>query len=464
MPLKGILFIGLFLLCAGGALVLPCLGVYGYVADYCIGPARQWWEAPFSGLGIRYSYVLALATAIGMLIHWRKLRFGERLIQSQEALVLMFLGIVCLFAFMGEQTIGRYTIVDHPSIKFTKVVVFLLMMTHIITDIRKLNVLFWVFVIGSLLLGIQAWDLPRSAFLRGRLEGIGGADFQDANRFGGFMAGMLFIISVKFIRSKWWGKCVCFIAGGFAANAVILTRSRGAMLGIAGGMFVAALLAPKQYRIKIFVGLILVGLGIFYLSDPQTLYRASTITANEEQRDHSMQSRLEIWQGGIKMILDRPLFGVGPGNFYQYIGNYQPDHPGRDAHNTFIRCAGELGIPGLILLVLIVGNAARILLGCIRKSPKLPPGVGKDVLWMSFGCLTCLTAMLTYGMTGTLAYTEYLWWMLTLPVCMQRVLENELADMNIAAQQKEEAESTAALESKAETLPNRRSQKNRYAL
>jgi hypothetical protein len=41
MPLKGIIFIGLFLLCAVGALVLPCLGVYGYIADYCIGNVRK---------------------------------------------------------------------------------------------------------------------------------------------------------------------------------------------------------------------------------------------------------------------------------------------------------------------------------------------------------------------------------------------------------------------------------------
>ncbi|RAM00003.1 hypothetical protein DO021_21375 [Desulfobacter hydrogenophilus] len=32
---------------------MPYLGVYGYIADYCIGPSQQWWEAPFSGIGIR---------------------------------------------------------------------------------------------------------------------------------------------------------------------------------------------------------------------------------------------------------------------------------------------------------------------------------------------------------------------------------------------------------------------------
>ena len=39
MSLKGLLYIGLFGLCAVGALFLPQLGIYGYIADYCINPA-----------------------------------------------------------------------------------------------------------------------------------------------------------------------------------------------------------------------------------------------------------------------------------------------------------------------------------------------------------------------------------------------------------------------------------------
>jgi O-antigen ligase len=158
------------------------------------------------------------------------------------------------------------------------------------------------------------------------------------------------------------------------------------------------------------------------------LERTSTITAGQEERDSSAQSRIEIWNGGVKMLLNNPVFGVGPGNFYQNIGKYQPLHPGRDAHNTFIRCAGELGFPGLIILLLILLNAARILLKLKQNFFMLPPDTGEEIRWLSYGCLTALAAMLAYGMTGTLIYTEYLWWLLTLPACIQRVFDNELAE------------------------------------
>jgi hypothetical protein len=237
MALKTIMFLGLFAFCAAGALVSPILGVLGYCAHYVIGPESQWWAAPVRPWGIRYSFILAATTAVGLALNWRKLRQGQKILTGQEKLLLAFLGIVWLSVLIGQQTVGRYTLagVDHPSVKFTKVAVFLLMLTHIVTNIRNLDRLIWVLVIGTMFLGMQAWDLPRRAFVKGRLEGIGGPDFSESNFFAVYMATMLWLIGAKFLRSGWPGRIVCFIAGGFTANAVVLTRSRSAVIGLLAG-------------------------------------------------------------------------------------------------------------------------------------------------------------------------------------------------------------------------------------
>jgi hypothetical protein len=52
MSIKGLFFIGLFSFCFLGALIAPHLGVYGYVADYCISPKNQWWGYVFYRAGI----------------------------------------------------------------------------------------------------------------------------------------------------------------------------------------------------------------------------------------------------------------------------------------------------------------------------------------------------------------------------------------------------------------------------
>ena len=427
MPLKGLIFIGLFLLCAGGALVLPCLGVYGYIADYCIGPASQWWEAPFSGLGIRYSYALALATALGILFNRHKLRFGESFLQRQEVLILVFLGIVWLSTFMGVETVGRYTTVDHPSIKFTKIVVFALMMTHIITDKRKLDGLLWVFVIVSLILGLQAWDLPRRAFEGGRLEGIGGADFAESNFFAAFMAAMLPIIGIQLLRSKWFGKAVCAVSAAFTANAIVLCRSRGALVGIAAGAITACLFAPKKHRKKIAVGLVLGIMGGIYVSDPQFLERATTITRSEDQRDESAASRLQLWGAGAEMFADNP-FGIGVGNWYQTIEYYLPDYVRRDSHNTYVKCAAELGVQGILVYALFIFTAFMQLRRVRKLSATLPQSVGDDLVLCSFGLTISLSIILTCGLTITMIYIEIIWLLLMLPVCLARVLGNAVAD------------------------------------
>ena len=431
MPLKGLAFIGLFMLCAVGALVMPCLGVYGYIADYCIAPASQWWEAPFSGLGIRYSLTLALATAIGMLLQRNKLRFGESFLQRQEVLILVFLGIIWLSMLMGVETVGRYTIVDHPSVKFTKIVVFALMMTHIITDKRKLDGLLWVFVIVSLILGVQAWDMPRRAFMHGRLEGIGGADFAEANFFAAFMAAMLPIIGIQLLRSKWFGKAVCAVSAAFTANAVVLCRSRGALLGIAAGAIIACLLAPKKHRKKIAVGLVLGIMGGIYVSDPQFLERATTITSSEEQRDESAASRLQLWRAGAEMFSDNP-FGIGIGNWYQTIGYYLPKYEAKDSHNTYVKCAVELGIQGILVYVLFIFTAFLQLWRVRKLSATLPQGVGDNLVLFSFGLTISIAIILTCALTITMIYIEITWILLMLPVCLVRILENAMADHELA--------------------------------
>ena len=425
MQLKGIVFIGLFLMCSAGALVMPCLGVYGYIADYCIGPASQWWEAPFSGLGIRYSLTLALTTAIGMLLQRNKLRFGENFLQRQEVLMLVFLGIVWLSVFMGVKTVGYYTIVDHPSIKLTKIVVFALMMTHVITDKRKLDGLLWVFVIASLILGLQAWDLPRRAFEGGRLEGIGGADFAESNYFAAFMAAMLPIIGIQLLRSKWFGKAICTVSAAFCANAIILCRSRGAFMGIAAGVVAACLFAPKRHRKKIVVGLVLGMIGGFYVMDPQFIERMSTITHTEENRDESAQSRIHIWAAGIKIAIDHPL-GIGTGNWYNKIGLYIPEYKGMDAHSTYVKCIVELGWHGVVVFAIIVFTAFRSL-SAVRRS-SLHSDSRFDLDLISFGLTISLCTYLTCCITMTLIYSEFFWILLSLPICLFRVVENSNTD------------------------------------
>ncbi len=430
LSIKGIIFFGLFIFCAIGALFAPYIGVYGYVADYSIGPAGQWWESPFSQLGIRYSMVLALATAIGMVLNWHNLNYGDRFLVRLEKLLLLFLAIVWFSALIGPETTGRFSTVDHPTVKFSKVVVFTMMLTHIITDQRKLSGLFWVFVLVALVLGLKAWATPWSAFQSGRLEGVGGADFNEANFFAAFMAAILPIIGVQLLQSEWKGKLLCAVSGAFAANAVVLCRSRGAFLGVAVGVVAAALFAPKKNR-KIIAVLLVLGIaGGVYLVDEQFIERIATITTSEEKMDSSSASRLQLWGAGARMIIDHPL-GIGVGNWYQTIGRYIPEYEGKDAHSTYVKCWVELGLQGMIVFSLIIITAYLQLRNIKKYASLLPETEADRMAQFSYGIFVSLVIMLTCGLTISLTYMEGLWIFLMLPVCLRRVLENTLLEAQI---------------------------------
>ena len=428
MALKTILFLAAFIACSGGALFIPLLGILGYVGHYCIGPDRQWWAAPISHWGLRYSYTLAIATAVGIALHWRSLRFGKTFLVRHEWLILLFLGIVWFTTLTSEETVGRYTITDHPSVKMTKVVIFALMLTHVVTTRKRLDALLWTLVVGSFLLGLQAYDTPYRQFTSGRLETVGGPDFTEANYLGAFCVAMLPLIGMQFFRSGWVGKGVALVAGAFTANAIILTRSRGAMVGVVAGIVAAALTAPKRYRLPILAGLIVAVVGFLYLSDPQFLNRASTILAEEEERDTSAQSRIELVMVGKQMLSDHP-FGIGAGNWYQTIERYLPKYPGKDAHNTYLKCACELGVPGIAVFGVIIVNAFLVLRRLRRQAEDLPPNLRRDVQMLSFGLTTSLVAYLACCLTITLIYIEALWWLLVLPVAFERTVENLKMDL-----------------------------------
>jgi tetratricopeptide (TPR) repeat protein len=72
------------------------------------------------------------------------------------------------------------------------------------------------------------------------------------------------------------------------------------------------------------------------------------------------RQRFVIWSGILKMIKDRPILGVGVGNFNLFYPFYQlnreaaivyADHFIRQAHNEYLQFAAELGLVGLGLFI-----------------------------------------------------------------------------------------------------------------
>jgi O-antigen ligase len=65
--------------------------------------------------------------------------------------------------------------------------------------------------------------------------------------------------------------------------------------------------------------------------------------------------RLEIWEASIRSIIQRPLLGVGIGNFPLVVGeDLAQAKAGSSAHNLYLHIAAEMGIPALFIALVFL--------------------------------------------------------------------------------------------------------------
>ena len=184
------------------------------------------------------------------------------------------------------------------------------------------------------------------------------------------------------------------ITGILMAGGVLLSYSRAAMLSLLVFFVFRILLA---FRLKVWqLGSIAVLLIIFTLISSQTLlttldtnrhdsgdkqadFVEHTLSSGNVNTDVSNRERLNRWVSGLSMFTDKPFTGFGPGTYqFKYIPFQKPEYmtrlsvgdpyhipenSGGTAHSEYILSMSEMGIPGilawLILLGGIVGMAFR---------------------------------------------------------------------------------------------------------
>ncbi len=426
MPLKTLLYLGLF---AGAfcmsILVHPVIGVYAYLATYNINPLAQWWGNYLPDFVSRYALLLALAIGFGMVLQHAKLRY-ERFWERQEILLVLFVGVMWFSVVIDQGQGFAYNIE-----KMTKVLVILLMASHIITTRKFFEGMVWVFIISGFFLGLEMFGGAGSS-RGGRFDaGVGGSDFGEGNFIAAHFAFVLPFIGVILARGSWKVRFFTLIPTVFIVNAIIITRSRGTFLALAVACVAAFFLSTrvKQHRKKIVV-LIIVGIiGAVYLTDDRFWERMGTITVQEEsgERDLSAQNRLDAWHGAWLMAQDYPL-GVGVGNFFGYIGDYYLHLQGRDTHNTYLRCLAELGFHGFFVLAMLVASAFFMLWEIERRVDAVESELHGFFHLYAFALKLSLITYLVAAMFISAVYIEEFYWLLMMPVFLKRALDNEISD------------------------------------
>jgi len=136
----------------------------------------------------------------------------------------------------------------------------------------------------------------------------------------------------------------------FFAHILMLTHSRGAILGVAAAL---AFFFKDKVSKTLTIVLLVCAVGAFF---------AGMVGGGERGlsgKEQSASERLDAWNDGIQMLKDNPVFGVG---FDRFV-----EHHIRTAHNSFVLCFAELGLPGYFLWMGLIAIAftalSRIITG-----------------------------------------------------------------------------------------------------
>ena len=150
------------------------------------------------------------------------------------------------------------------------------------------------------------------------------------------------------------------MAAALCTGGVFLTGSRAGLVALGVALVAFMVIGGRSRGRFMFVAIAVVALGIGYygyVASPEARERVATVGDGT--------GRLDLWAVAWRIVEDKPLVGVGGGNFEVTSAHYllEPGAIERDefiigqpkvAHNTYLEILAELGVVGLFLFASIL--------------------------------------------------------------------------------------------------------------
>jgi putative inorganic carbon (HCO3(-)) transporter len=211
-----------------------------------------------------------------------------------------------------------------------------------------------------------------------------------------------------------WGALLSGAVAVIATGTLVLTQSRGGLLGLAAGVLLLLLLAGRTWRLVAW-GVAVAAVTITLWVGPARVWDAVT---NEGTALTTVNGRTEIWSRALYGIQDFPFTGMGMNAFRRVtpvlypLFMVAPDQDIAHAHNHLLQAALDLGIPGLIAYLSIWFLAVVLTVQVWRSDAP----AGQRVLAVGIGA--GLLAHFVYGNTDVVALGAkpgmFWWWLLAL--------------------------------------------------
>ncbi len=180
--------------------------------------------------------------------------------------------------------------------------------------------------------------------------------FQDPQKYAQYLSAssMLMLLLPGNFKGKTsqFGLILC----GISVIALLFTGGRAALGGWLIGLLIVIVLGNAQYRAAIVSVVILVSLFIYNFSDAIPIFKRDDL-------GEAYAFRYAIWQDAFAIFQDHPFFGIGLGNYANYVSVHNPDqywisdneitlydHP----ESGYLKLLTEFGIVGFLAAMFFI--------------------------------------------------------------------------------------------------------------
>ncbi len=238
--------------------------------------------------------------------------------------------------------------------------------------------------------------IPRGLQLPGDKNGF------NPNMAGGLLALFLPPALALSIRSQnWMQRLLAIITTVILAAILLLTQSRGAILGAAIALALVTGIMSKPLRWLWWAGGLL-SLGLLAVRGESILQ--TFMSSDSGNGVHSLAQRVELWSRAIYAGLDFPFTGIGLGQFPDTVRTLYPafqviltaDVP--HAHNIYLQTLAEMGYPGIIIMLAFLFILLFVLIRRIQRRQN-------SMATLATGLLGSLTVLLVHGIVDVPTYS-----------------------------------------------------------
>ena len=391
--------------------------------------------------GLQNSHVSDIAAVTGLCaLFARNLSRGRPLVRmTPELLGVLAFGLVIVLTIPTSiWPTGAFNVFRNL---YLPIVLIYLLMANTLTSPKRIERIAWVIVLAF---GAVAARVLVDYFVRG----IGSGEGRAQAPFGGFFQNpndlalnIVTFLPLVFMYIKRPGptlkRLLCVGIAFMMLAVLVLTRSRGGTLGfvamLATFLIVARVLTPTM----IIAGMLA---GIFVLPAlPASFWaRMSSITDARKDDSGSREERRLLLIQGWTVFAERPLTGVGAGQFKTY---WRPglSRKWHETHNMLLQVASEVGVFGLIAFSFLIWQGfsaatwTRKRLGWIhRRRPKrksyAEPEDGLDTderAWLhshATAMVACMMGWFVCAMFASVALNWTFYYVLGLSACTRDVV------------------------------------------